>query len=111
LVALECAVVDFHIAFININSSALQVVACPPPGIGAEITRNFFEQPWNHLHNNQQRCSECAVMDLHIGTMRINSSALEVACPPGHRGKFRKIMLIIIHSLTSLAMLLSKMLV
>jgi hypothetical protein len=37
---------------------------------------------------------ENAGVDLHIGTsIRINSTPLEVACPPpGHRGKFRKIM-------------------
>jgi hypothetical protein len=57
---------------------------------------------------------ECAVMDLHNGTgAGINSSALEVACSaPGHRGKFRKFLLTIIHPLTpSATVLLSNMLV
>jgi hypothetical protein len=45
---------------------------------------------------------ECAVIDLHNGTtLSTQSAALEVACPPpGHRGKFRKFLLTIIHPLT-----------
>ena len=41
-VALKCGAVDHHSAARNINTSALEV-ACPPPGIGANL-RQFFRQ-------------------------------------------------------------------
>jgi hypothetical protein len=51
-----------------------------------------------------------AVVDLRSALININSSALEVACPPpGHRGKFRKFLLTVIYVLTASAVLLSKM--
>jgi hypothetical protein len=36
-VALESAGVDLDICVAGINCSALRVVQCPPPGIGAQI--------------------------------------------------------------------------
>jgi hypothetical protein len=72
------------------NSSTLEV-ACGPPGIGAKIQGNFSKQCRNYLHIHHYCCYifEYGVVDLHIGTIRkINSTALEVACPPpGIRAK------------------------
>jgi hypothetical protein len=52
---------------------------------------------------------EYAVIDLHNDTLSIDSSALEVACPPpGHGRKIRKILETITPPLTKLATLVSK---
>jgi hypothetical protein len=56
---------------------------------------------------------EGSVMDLHIGAICINSSALEVVCPiprPDIERKFTKFLQTITHTLTSSAVLLWKVL-
>jgi hypothetical protein len=70
---------------ININSSALGVV-CPPPGIGAE-TSEISQNSIGITYNGSGVAQEGAVVDLHIGTIGTNSSALKVACPPPGHGE------------------------
>jgi hypothetical protein len=111
---LKGTVVDLHIDTIfSTNSSALEV-GCPPPGIGAEKSAEMIRialELWSSYAVGSAAL-ECAVVDLHGALPNINSTALGVACPPpGHRGKFKRILLTTIHPLTASAVLLSKILV
>ena len=84
LVAFKRAVVALHIRVGSKNHSALGV-ACPPPGVGAEISGKFRGQNQNYLHSQQHFSRVCGVIDLHNDTvLSSNGSALEAACgPPG----------------------------
>jgi hypothetical protein len=83
-VALESAVMDLDNRIIGRDSSALEV-ACGPPGIGAKKFQESSrrKQPVT-TYIASSVALEYRVVDLHIGTIGINSTALEVACPtPG----------------------------
>jgi hypothetical protein len=70
-----------------------QIVPCEPPGIGAKKVQEIFETRFRTTYLVNAIALECAGVDLDICTISINSSALEVACPPpGHRRKIRKIL-------------------
>jgi hypothetical protein len=73
------------------DQRSFQTVACGPPEIGAETSGKFSEQLWN-TYRQGSVAQEGAVVNLHIGTTGINSSALKVACGPPEIGTifFRK---------------------
>jgi hypothetical protein len=52
-----------------------------PPGIGAKISRTFLENSFGISYISGTVAIECTVVDLHIGALSINGSALGVACP------------------------------
>jgi hypothetical protein len=65
-----------------INSSTLKV-ACPTPGIGAKKVQESSDTNFGITYLIAGNVAqECGVVDLHISTIGINSSTLEVACPP-----------------------------
>jgi hypothetical protein len=62
----------------------LKNVACPPPGIGAEISRKFLRAESKILTPPAVLLLECGVINLKITTADRNSTALGVPCgPPG----------------------------
>jgi hypothetical protein len=76
--------VDLHIGTtIGIHSAALQV-ACGPPGIGAKKVQETSESRFCTTYIASAVALENACVDLDIDncTISINSSTLEVACPP-----------------------------
>jgi hypothetical protein len=94
----------------SINSSALEVV-CPPPGIGAKKVQESSDTNFGITYIIAGNVAqECGVVDLHIGTIGINSATtLEVACPPPEHGrKFKKILQTITPPLTTKAVLVAK---
>jgi hypothetical protein len=83
-VALKNASVDLDICMLGIDCSALSVVACPPPGIGAKENQEGPRKSFVITYMEGIVALEGAVVDLHIGKHSIDSSTLEVACgPPG----------------------------
>jgi hypothetical protein len=59
------------------------VVGRPKEGFKKD-QRRIKERPDNSCRNNSQTC---AVVDLHGALRKINSTALEVACPPPEHGR------------------------
>jgi hypothetical protein len=58
-------------------------VGCPPPGIGAKISRKFLETCFGITYNGGSVALEYGVVDLNSAcSISINGSTLEVACPP-----------------------------
>jgi hypothetical protein len=87
-VALECAVMDLHIETTVKSKSAPLEVACPPPRTDIEKVHEFSSDNHSYSYPIGSVVLKCAVVNLHNGTSHvrtipsINSSALEVACPP-----------------------------
>jgi hypothetical protein len=85
VVALESAGVDLDICTRRvghgINCTTLRVVVCPAPGIGAE-NQDISQNSFGYTYTGGSVAPENTVMHLHIATIGINSSTLEVACPP-----------------------------
>ena len=74
-----------------------------------ENSGKFSEQRFGSTYKGGGVALEGAVVDLRIGTIGINSSALEVACgPPGHGRKIKKFLETITPPLTQPALLVSK---
>jgi hypothetical protein len=75
----------------------LKIFPCGPPGIGAEKSGTSLRTDLELRSTYKVASSvalEGAVMDLYIGSKSINSSALEVACPPpGIGAKFELVLL------------------
>ena len=60
------------------------MVPCDPPGIGAKKVQESSETNFGITYFRSSVGLESGVVDLHIGIISFNSSALEVACrPPG----------------------------
>jgi hypothetical protein len=78
---LEVAVMDLNRALILTNRSTLKV-ACPPPRHRGNFRK--FLQTITHPLTAELAVLlfESAGVDLNMCTISINSSALEVACPP-----------------------------
>jgi hypothetical protein len=81
-VALEGAVMDFHIGTtVSSNSSALEV-GCPPPGIEAKKVQENSETRFRTTYILSAIALERTGVDLDIRNISKHSSSLEVACPP-----------------------------
>jgi hypothetical protein len=76
---------DLYIGTLGINSSALKV-ACGAPGIGAKKVQESSADDHSPTYPASDVALESAGVDLDICTCSINSSALEVACPPPEIG-------------------------
>jgi hypothetical protein len=93
-VGVEGRIMDDKSSIKNVDGSTILEVACPPPGIGARKIQESSQRSFGITYIGGRVALEGAIIDLNIGTTSpsINSSALEVACPPpGHRensGKF-----------------------
>jgi hypothetical protein len=88
-VALENGSVDLDICTQGIDCTTLLVVACPAPGIGAKKVQESSRTNLGTYKVCSSVALEGAVVDLNSAFISINSSALEVACPPpGIRAKF-----------------------
>jgi hypothetical protein len=65
---------------------SFEIVSCGPPGIGAKKVHEISETRFCSTYIVSAVALERAGVDLYICTISINSSALEVACPPPEIG-------------------------
>jgi hypothetical protein len=58
------------------------VVPCDPPGIGAKKFHESSRDGFGITYEAGSVALESAVINLEVAILNINSSTLEVACPP-----------------------------
>jgi hypothetical protein len=86
LIAQKGAVIDLQIVITpggtaGINSPTLEV-ACSPPGIGAKKIQERSRKSFVSTYRAGGVALKCGAVDHRSALMKINSSALGVACPP-----------------------------
>jgi hypothetical protein len=84
---------DDKSSFTNGDCPSVLKVVCGPPGIGAKKNQESSRKSFVSTYIGGVVALEYGIVDLHIGiTDNINSSALEVACPPpGIERKFETV--------------------